>query len=63
MIQNTSYMTNHVDSIYTWSPNNVAGASALGLTNMPMLWGDNFVGDFKKLVKKGYATAAMGPNE
>lgn len=30
---------------------------------MPMLWGENQVSDFKKLVVKGYATIAMGPNE
>jgi hypothetical protein len=56
-------MTHRLGSIYTWSPNIIPKAKDLGLENMAMLWGFNQVTEFQKLVKKGYATAAMGMNE
>jgi hypothetical protein len=53
-------LTKNVGYIYTWGPNIYPG---INLRNMPMLWGDNQISEFTKLVKKGYATCVMGFNE
>ncbi|KAL0949617.1 hypothetical protein HGRIS_009662 [Hohenbuehelia grisea] len=57
------YVTNKVGYIYTWSPWKPEKSDSLGLRFMPMLWGDKQIGDFTKLVKKGYADIVLGMNE
>jgi hypothetical protein len=49
--------------VYTWGPQGPPEAEALGLTFIPMLWGDKQVADFARLVKKGYADMVFGFNE
>ncbi|KIM91021.1 glycoside hydrolase family 128 protein [Piloderma croceum F 1598] len=57
------FVNDQVQFVYTWTPSKPSDSDSLGLTFLPMLWGPNQVGDFKNLVKKGYATSVMGFNE
>jgi len=53
----------NVGPIYTWSPLIPTAAKSLGFEPIPMLWGENQVSDFQRLVVKGYATTVLGFNE
>jgi len=57
------FVNKNVQYVYTWSPNKIPQADALGLTSMVMLWGDKQISEFQALVKKGYAHCVMGANE
>lgn len=56
-----SYKTDKVKYIYSWSPWKPGYSD--GLEFIPMLWGRDQIGDFTKLVKKGYAKRVFGFNE
>jgi len=49
--------------VYTWAPQIPSDVKKLGLTPVPMLWGENQIEDFKKLVVPGYANVVLGFNE
>ncbi|EIN10357.1 hypothetical protein PUNSTDRAFT_84335 [Punctularia strigosozonata HHB-11173 SS5] len=57
------YKTSKTNFLYTWSPDCPAQASKLGFECIPMLWGDNQVGQFQSVVKAGYAKYVLGMNE
>jgi len=52
-----------VGLIYSWNADVVPGASDLGFTYAPMLWGWDNAEDFKSKAVKGYANVALGCNE
>ncbi|KAL5508363.1 hypothetical protein ACEPAH_5982 [Sanghuangporus vaninii] len=60
-----NFVTNNVQYIYTWSEQCPSLAKELGLTCMPMLWGNaqDKLDSFKSTVVAGYANIAMGFNE
>ncbi|OCB84466.1 hypothetical protein A7U60_g8452 [Sanghuangporus baumii] len=60
-----NFVTDNVQYIYTWSEQCPSLASELGLTCMPMLWGNaaDKLESFKSTVVAGYANIAMGFNE
>ncbi|KAI5120512.1 hypothetical protein M0805_000097 [Coniferiporia weirii] len=60
-----NFVNNNVNYIYTWSEQCPSEAASLGLTCMPMLWGDasDKLSAFKSTVTAGYAHIALGFNE
>ncbi|KAL5527278.1 hypothetical protein ACEPAG_6069 [Sanghuangporus baumii] len=60
-----NFVTNNVQYIYTWSEQCPSLAKEIGLTCMPMLWGNapDKLESFKNTVVAGYANIAMGFNE
>jgi hypothetical protein len=59
----SKYKTDKISWLYTWSPHCPSKGKQLGFQCVPMLWGDKQIGDFKALVKKGYANTVLGMNE
>jgi hypothetical protein len=57
------FKTNKVSWLYTWAPECPKSANGLGFDCVPMLWGERQIGDFKNIVKGGYAKYVLGFNE
>lgn len=56
-------VAHRLGSLYNWTPILIPNAKSLGLRSIPMLWGDNQISEFQRLVKSGYADAVAGFNE
>lgn len=52
-----------VGGLYTWSPWCPPEAKEVGIPCYPMLWGYKSYAQWDELVKPGYSTIAIGPNE
>ncbi|KAI0269224.1 glycosyl hydrolase catalytic core-domain-containing protein [Gloeopeniophorella convolvens] len=58
-----NFKTKDVAYVYNWDATKVAGAAALGIEPIPMLWGAKDLDAFKSTVVAGYATRVFGFNE
>jgi hypothetical protein len=59
----SQYKSGKVGALYTWSPELPPLAKSLGFNAIPMLWGEDQIDDFARLVVQGYANTVLGFNE
>lgn len=59
----SEWKSDRVSQLYTWGPSLPSHCKSYGFNCIPMLWGDKQIGQFKSLVKGGYADTVMSFNE